>query len=214
MSPSTLLRAGEAHSQGKAPTRRLFVACEFDESLRRALLATIDDLREELGQEAGSVRWICVDQLHLTVRFVGHVQPEVATRLTELFRSSIALPPFRSRLGALQAFPSLRRPRVVSVGISEGQASFEVLHLEVSNRLATVGVPREERRYHPHVTVGRVREQAPRMSKLSHVLQRCEPIAGETVIDHVTLFESRLSPVGASYTPLVRAAFEAAIENT
>jgi RNA 2',3'-cyclic 3'-phosphodiesterase len=197
-----------------ARTHRLFVACECDGEIRETLLAAMETLRGKLGRnEADNIRWVGPDQLHVTIRFIGHVDHEVAARLTELFRPSIALPPFQCRFGPLQAFPSPRRPRVVSVGIDEGHASFEALHLEVSTRLMTMGVPPEERRYHPHVTVGRVREQVVRMSTLRNVLQDEEAIAGESLIDHVTLFESRLSPLGSSYTPLLRASLQGAIEN-
>jgi len=137
-------------------TLRLFIAINFPDELRAALHAAMEPLRA-----AGpDVRWVDAPRIHLTVKFLGeHPDGAVAPLVTSLTRIAAGYEPIPLALRGLNAFPNLRRPRVVWLGVS-ADPKLELLHHDVEAACAELGHPLVGRTYRPHVTLGRVRERA------------------------------------------------------
>ena len=184
---------------------RLFVAVELPPP---ALIAAADlsrVLQRRVSALAPQARftWIPADRMHLTIRFLGEV---ATTRLSPL-EAALSAPfdtgVFTLTLGDPGAFPPRGAPRVLWLGIDEGRAELMRLEQEVSTRLEGLRIPREERPYRPHLTLARAREpHGLRVPALLDDLPSITPSGG--LIDAITLFESRLSPRGPTYTPLRR----------
>jgi 2'-5' RNA ligase len=141
--------------------------------------------------------------MHLTLRFLGELAPQRAVgfgrQLPEVVRSGA---PLRLRLEGLGTFPSGGRPRVVWVGLAGDLGLLSGLQGAVEELARRFGVPGEERGFHPHLTLGRVRE----VSKLgpgwrSAVASASVQPVGWTVRE-VQLMRSELRPEGARYTEL------------
>ena len=181
---------------------RLFTAIELGEDARGRAGRLIDELRRRAAAMAPDARitWIPPDRLHLTLRFIGQVDDAGAGRLLHALRQPAGLTPFVVRWGRPGAFPARGAPRVLWVGVERGTAELEALEAEVSARLASAGLPREERPYRPHLTLARVREAAG--LRAAALFERSVPAPGETRVDAITLFESRLSPAGPAYIAL------------
>jgi 2'-5' RNA ligase len=185
---------------------RLFVAVELDEAVKReaarvarALAAALD----RLG--AGRpVAWVAEPNLHLTLQFLGEVDPTAARAVGDRVSEPLAIPPFDVALGRLGTFPPSGPPRVIWVGVTEGADALAAAHDEVSRRLEGLGFPREDRPFRAHLTLGRVK--APLVPRLSEILAGTS-LAREARcrVDHVTLFESHLSPRGATYSVVATA---------
>ncbi|HEY3158648.1 MAG TPA: RNA 2',3'-cyclic phosphodiesterase [Vicinamibacterales bacterium] len=184
---------------------RLFVAAEIGE----ALATTVAELSRELQRRAGEtarhakVTWVPADRLHLTVRFIGEVDDARAAAIREALEPPLNIAPFDLTLAGAGAFPKGGAPRVLWVGVVSGQDQLIAAERAISAGLARLGIPEEERPYRPHLTLARVREAAGlRTARLLEGLT--DRTLGTVRIDAITLFQSKLSPKGPTYTPLLR----------
>lgn len=183
---------------------RLFVAVDLDESVRRAALRLARTLRERLEPSQVQASWVAPGNLHLTLKFLGEVEERLATEVRAAMAPPFGEPRFECELAGVGAFPPTGPARVLWLGISAGAEALVRLQAEVESRVRPFGFPPESRPFSAHLTVARFRTPAP--TKVRELLGEGSsgPI-GRCAIDHVTLYQSHLSPRGATYTPLARA---------
>jgi 2'-5' RNA ligase len=181
---------------------RLFTAIELPDDARAAIAAVQKTVAAALSDTPRSLRLVRPEHLHLTLVFIGEVPDERGRAMVDVMSAAIPRAPFTIEFGGIGVFPPSGPPRICWLGVREGADDVVRLHAQVAVRLGGVGVAREERPYHPHLTLGRWRDRARR------VKSRIGPLA-ETVarvpVSAVTLFESRLSPAGPAYTRLASA---------
>jgi RNA 2',3'-cyclic 3'-phosphodiesterase len=179
---------------------RCFVAVLLPEQMRARLGSVCAELR---GQTPG-LSWVKADNLHLTLRFLGEVEPmmlgHVRAAVTD---AAAAVPPFTVSLGGLGGFPQGRGPRVLWAGVSTGGDEMTALHRALEAALAARGIPREGRSFHPHVTLARVRD-ARGADGLASALG-AGPSFGEVRVSALHLMRSELDPRGARHTVLAEA---------
>jgi len=167
------------------------------------------DVRERLGAlrrsapEGARVSWLAPDSIHLTLKFLGDVAPD---RLERLKAALVALPWERGAvsytLSRVGGFPNLTRPRVLWVGVDQGGDVVIDLAAAVDVVARRLGFPREERRFTPHLTIGRVKSPPDRDWGDRFVRAvRFEPAIVRA--DQLILYRSRLLPSGAEHTPLL-----------
>ncbi len=178
---------------------RSFIAIALPPECRAAIARAASPLRAKRVRAS----WTPERNLHLTLKFLGEIAAdridELVARMEEGARE---IPPFSFQLAEAGAFPSVRAPRVLWIGIREPLELAGKLHQNMENALAGAGIPRDDRPFHPHVTVARVKS-------------RVAPGWGESVVSALSatpfgavfarsygLYESRLSPSGAAYTVL------------
>jgi 2'-5' RNA ligase len=184
---------------------RAFVAVELPEDARAALARW----QSRLKAAGADVAWTAPEHLHVTMRFLGEID-DVQRAAVERCASAAAEPvaPFDAALSAPGAFPSIRRPRVVWMGIGQGADALAQVAGALERGLAAAGIAPEDRGFVAHVTLGRVR--SPRgVGRLAAPLEApgWSPPAPFR-IDHLTLFQSRLSSAGPTYTALRRFPFK------
>ncbi len=182
---------------------RLFLAVELDEPVRRAAADTAGALAgalERAGIRRG-IAWVAPGNLHFTLHFLGEVEPATARAVVERMAAPLDVAAFDLSLSGLGTFPPSGPPRVIWLGVAEGARELAAVHAEVGLRLDGLGLPRENRPFGAHLTLGRVK--APLGPRLREALA-ATPTARESRcrVDHVTLFESRLSARGATYSVL------------
>jgi 2'-5' RNA ligase len=133
--------------------------------------------------------------LHLTLKFLGDVEetelPEVVAAVA---RASTGTPPFGFETRSLGAFPSPARPRVLWVGI-EPVDELMALQQAIDGELTKLGFPREKRRFHPHITLGRIRD--PRAESVQGILDDLVAPEEKVVVNEVRVMRSTLRPGGA-----------------
>lgn len=145
-------------------------------------------------------RWIPPENYHLTLKFLGDAPPETAHDLARAAGRAVAgLGPVEVRYGAFGAFPSLERPRVLVYGITAGEAELGRIAAAIDDAAASLGFPRERRRFRAHLTLARVRR--PLSPETIDALRRMPdlPPGAAHVVDRVLLVSSRLEPDGARY---------------
>jgi 2'-5' RNA ligase len=184
---------------------RLFVAVEIDSNVQAAATQVIDELRRRTAQSAPHARvtWVKPGHLHLTVRFIGEVEADLTGRILTSLGEPLRVPAFGLTLAGTGTFPPKRPPRVIWAGIDAGMNELHALEREVRARLDRLIAPDGDRAYHPHLTLGRVRNPAGLRPRV--LLDGFETVVfGVIRVGAVTLFESRLSPSGPTYVVLGR----------
>jgi 2'-5' RNA ligase len=133
---------------------RLFTAVTLDPPLQ----AAIHEEAAALLDGAGRVGTVPVENLHVTLKFIGDVHREDLPALDRvLAESAPAVVSGEIEVEGFGAFPNLRRPRVLWVGVSDPQGILQPVHGRLNEALAPFGAKREKKRFVPHVTIGRVR---------------------------------------------------------
>ncbi len=169
-----------------------------------------DEVRDALAQEverlqsvAPAVGWVRPENLHLTLKFLGHVSLETLARVEAgLAEAAADQHPLALAFAGLGAFPSIERPRVIWAGIVEGDEALVTLQARIEATLARQEIPREERPFHPHLTLGRVRESRQARPLVSAVRAREKVPFGSQKVPAIHLMRSDLHPHGARYTIL------------
>lgn len=181
-------------------TTRTFLALTLDAEPLRACSRLIAHLRYRVD----GVRWIPADNLHVTLAFLGDVVareiPELCDAVAEVCARHH---PFELGLAGMGAFPDLRRPRVLWIGVDHGVTESARLEESLSRRLASFGYRRENRAYVPHLTIGRIKGNLRWKSSADKTLAELATWTGGTseVMD-VKVMSSELSPSGPKYRTL------------
>lgn len=152
------------------------------------------------------MRWVRPEGIHLTLKFLGQVGEQGLQRVRRVLgEAAQAHRPFTLDLTSVGAFPDMRRPRVVWVGVEEREGELARLQAALERGLARLGFEAGRRPFHPHLTLGRVRKSATasQVARLGAALAGWRShIAGSFEVGAVTLFRSDLRPEGAVYTSL------------
>lgn len=181
---------------------RLFIAVNFPNELRAQWAAETAPLRSV----APEVRWVSLAQLHLTVAFLGE-QPEA---LVEGLRAMLdATTAGRGRLSlevqGIGAFPNWRRPRVVWWGITPAPPLMALAEA-VARGCRALGMPGEDRPFHPHITLARIDGRV-RPSRLRRLVDVAHAMTARSTTDvgSLDLMVSTLASGGATHEVLHRA---------
>jgi len=190
----------------KLMTLRTFIAIPLSSEQEENLAAIERHLQRKVP--AGTVRWVKPANIHITLHFLGDVLQERIPSIEQALESVTRLmPAFTCQLAGMGAFPNMRRPRVIWVGIQDTESRLELLHTALGEALTTIGFRPERRPFSPHLTLGRVsrRATAAEIQDLSSVLRQTDiGDLGPLPIQEVILFRSDLTPSGPIYAPLAR----------
>jgi 2'-5' RNA ligase len=181
---------------------RLFVAIDVSDETR----AQLRRVREQLAQRLTNVprpprvTWVADNAAHVTIRFIGEVPDSIAEHVRAAMASPLAGPAYTIEFSGVGVFPKGSRPRVVWIGATRGQAETAAVAAAVNQRLDPIVGPGESRPFRAHLTLARVKEPTP--FDWSGALATIDSGRTRSVVDHVTLYQSRTSPAGPTYTPL------------
>ncbi len=178
---------------------RSFLAIELPPPITKG----IERVQGDLKQSHADVRWVEPSRIHLTLKFFGDIDEGACDGIMDAVgRAASQVKPFTLAVKGLGAFPSMRNPRVIWLGIEDGGEVLKPLQGAVEEGLREIGYPREERGFKPHLTVGRVRSGRGK----SELIRAMEGILGadlgEFRVERLVLFKSDLRPSGPIYTGL------------
>ena len=186
---------------------RLFVAVDIDDRARRIAEETAQALRRDIGN-ASNIRWVPAENLHLTVRFVGHVQDDRVPALLDALTPPLDIAPFAVELAGCGVFPPSGAPRVIWIGLTVGLPGLAALHEEFDRRLAPFGFEPERRPFSAHLTLARIKDQSrgarPGLPKsvraaVQQAIRDVTPRSTRCRVTRATIFQSHLSPRGPRY---------------
>ena len=175
---------------------RLFFAVDTPPAVRAELVR----LRDHLRDSRADARWESDDKLHCTLKFLGDTPDRLVGAICDAVTPLVAgTGPIEVRYASVGCFPNNRRPRIVWAGMQDSGGHLTGLAQAIDRACGEFGFQREERPFHPHVTLGRVRS----LVSSDDLLSRIESITfeGPTVMIHeILLVQSTLKPTGSVYT--------------
>ncbi|NQT47255.1 MAG: RNA 2',3'-cyclic phosphodiesterase [Candidatus Omnitrophica bacterium] len=181
---------------------RSFIAIELSKEIQGEL----GNLIAELKQVEGDIRWAKVENIHLTLKFLGNLSTEELDIVKRVMDKTISgVQNFTLSLGKLGGFPNFNRPRVIWVGIDKGADEVRRINGQLEDLLAKEGFEREEREFHPHLTLGRIKTRKGLSPGFRITPGWNCPCSMD--VSHLTLFQSTLTPKGSIYTPLKTSSF-------
>jgi 2'-5' RNA ligase len=186
---------------------RLFIAVDLDDDSRAAIEHEQKRIASAIDRGEKALAWVAVDRMHLTLMFLGEVLDAAAAPMIDAMSRDVSQPAFDAVLDGIGVFPpdSARKPpRVLWLAVTRGADRIISVQREIAARMDGLGAAIEDRAFHPHLTLARWRRS--NWSDRGRVADAARPGAiADIRIDHVTLYQSRLSSAGPSYTPLARA---------
>ncbi len=182
---------------------RSFVALEISDEVKEKL----GRLLGELQRTNATIKWVEVENLHLTLKFLGEVPESQIEDIAETLKAvAQGTFPFSFTVQGVSGFPDLRKPRVLWVGVEATEALMRLQRM-VEKAMENLGFEPEGRGYHPHITIGRVKAMVG-IEKVKTILsENVNTVFGVVFATHLTLFRSDLSKEGPTYTPLAKLPF-------
>ena len=163
--------------------------------------AHLGAIAADLAARTRGLSWVKPENLHVTLRFLGDLDDDAVARAAAAVSGSLAdATAPRGRLGPLSAFPTLRRPRVLWAGLSEGAEAVSALAVAVDGGLRGAGFGPADRPFRAHVTLARVREGARGLEAIRDATVPEPP--PPALLDRVAVMKSDLHPSGSRYTAL------------
>jgi 2'-5' RNA ligase len=179
---------------------RSFLAFELPPDIKRM----VKDISEDIRRTRLDLKCVKVDNIHLTVVFMGNIRSEDVLAIGEEAGGVCAdFDPFEIALKGLGVFPNTRRPRVLWLGLEVETERISSFRDSLQERLLDFGVREEKRAFTPHLTLGRFRKPEKCDPLLGDIISRYADIKGPAGrLEELVMFKSELRPGGAEYTRL------------
>jgi 2'-5' RNA ligase len=188
------------------PLARVFCAVELPTQVRERAARHITRLRDAVPYARAS--WERMEKLHITLKFLGEIESNQVEALSDAASRAAQLArPFMLALEDAGAFPPRGVPRILWLGIKDLSGALIVLHKHLEEECERAGFAREERSFHPHVTIARIRtpRAARQLARLHHE-SGFEAI--EFSVTELVVMRSELAAGGSRYTEISRHRFE------
>jgi 2'-5' RNA ligase len=183
---------------------RLFIATSLKPEIQHEIDSVLQDLRVSIDQRY--IRWVKWTAMHVTLKFLGESSPNKIPDIKLSMDQVVAqFSPIEIALEDLGCFPNMRRPRILWLGIKEQTGSLQRLQGQLENEMSKLGFPKEKRKFHPHLTLGRAKARLSKSDyqQFANQIGRIPPTKiGHQHIDVISLIESDLKPSGPVYTTL------------
>ncbi|MBD3322726.1 MAG: RNA 2',3'-cyclic phosphodiesterase [Chitinivibrionales bacterium] len=169
---------------------RLFIAIDFPEPVKEKIA--------DIFYGVPHARWTSLDQIHLTIRFIGEVEEyffeEIKSALYTVHSAKMSI-----ALKGTGYFPLRKEPRVIWIGVEKNELLFQ-LSSRIERALVTAGCMPEKRKFHPHITIARIKEKVPSQKIMPFISNTALFSIPDIQIDHFSLYSSELTRNGAVHT--------------
>ncbi|SFN01872.1 RNA 2',3'-cyclic phosphodiesterase [Thermodesulforhabdus norvegica] len=181
---------------------RAFVAIDLPDRVKEHLSELMKSLVRDVPD---GVKWVNAYGVHITLKFLGDVRETQIPDLEKVIREVAGkYGSFSLFLKGCGAFPSIKKARVIWVGVDGDVGLLGDFKKELDNYLEPLGFPEEDREFRPHVTLGRVRRPSGNPSLAKSIASRMAFKTDFFTVEDVVLYQSILKPDGAEYRPIAR----------
>ncbi len=167
------------------------------------ILNKIEEVQRDFKTSQADVRWVSPEKIHLTLKFFGNIEESRVESIIQSIEKPVhttSLFPLKVR--GVGAFPHLKNPRVIWMGLVDEKEILISLQKELETTLEKIGFQAEDRPFHPHLTLGRMKSNRGRDELVGRMEKHREEEFGDFQVERVVLFKSDLRPTGPIYTPL------------
>jgi len=174
---------------------RLFIALNIPDELREVLRG----VQSRLKPCPGRISPVRPVNIHITLKFLGQTEEQRLNQLIEALSAvSASTRPFELHSGGLGAFPSMKTPRSLWVGMDESQ-ELRALKEAIEGALFNAGFEKDKKAFRPHLTLCRIRSKAASkaVAAMTGTMKAEKKVA--FVVDRFVLYKSILNPSGARY---------------
>lgn len=178
---------------------RTFIAIK----LTPEIISNISGVQEELKKSVIEVKWVKPENIHLTLKFLGHITPEELEKVKLATRETLKpFAPFEVSVSGLGAFPKIEYPRVIWVGIDKGKKELTKIASRIEENLAKIGFAKEKRGFSPHLTLGRIKSLKGGERLIETFTKLKAANLGSMRVTKISIMKSELRPLGPVYTSL------------
>src|SRR5512147_88377 len=180
---------------------RTFIAIELPDTIKES----VSRVQERLRTAGAQAAWTRPEGIHLTLKFLGEVEEAKAASITDALAGTCrGRGPLRLEIAGAGAFPNVKAPRVLWLGLSGDGEKLAALQAAVEDAMANLGFEREDRKFSPHLTLARVKFLKPRDNWLAMIEGVRDVKLGGFEADHVSLMKSELRREGAVYAEIAK----------
>ncbi len=175
---------------------RLFIAIDIPEHIKREISELIDILRKY----DVDIKWVIPENIHITLKFLGATPETLIGKIRESLLPIVSsYEPFYISIQSTGVFPNEKYPKVMWIGIMDSDLLKE-LRDSIETTSSLLGFQKDDKEFHPHLTLGRVRDQKGMLSLKKELKMFRDKLFGDFLVDQVKLMKSELKPKGAEYT--------------
>lgn len=186
---------------------RTFIAIELPKEIKEYLAG----IQDKLKAAQADVKWVEPKNIHLTLKFLGDRDDKKIEKIKAIIEEiTQSKNTFQICVSSLGAFPKISSPRVIWVGLDQGDAETINLAQGLEEKIAKIGIPKEDHPFSSHITIGRTRSGL-NVEKLAEMLTNMAGLMPQSFkAAKITLFKSTLT----AYGPIYEALKEANLKNT
>ena len=174
---------------------RCFIAIEITETIKKDMGGLI----EVLKKYDADVKWVNSENLHLTLKFLGNTSEGMIPKIIEsLTKIAFFYNPFYITIYTMGVFPNRKYPKVIWAGV-EGSDMLKKLRDDIEDSMSLIGYQKEDKKFHPHLTLGRVRSQRGIVNLIHGLDNFTGKDFGSIEVRNIKLMQSELKPTGAYY---------------
>jgi 2'-5' RNA ligase len=179
---------------------RAFLAFELSDPLKESMHRVSAELKNS-GLDA---KWVKIDNIHLTVLFLGDIEEQWIDQIDAAARMTCSqFAPFTIHLQGMGCFPNKKKARVLWLGLDGDLDRMADFQKKLQTGLKSLNIKEEDREFKPHLTLGRFRTPGHQGEILNSVLQQYQGLTSPSLsLTELVLFKSDLKPGGAEYTEL------------
>ncbi len=178
-------------------TYRTFIALPTSAEIKDKMALVQSDLK----RTQADVKWDATNKFHITLKFLGNVNQDKLENLYHVIGNAVnQQQAFELEYNSVGVFPNMNNPRVIWIGAEPNQKLMD-LQSNIQQTCMELGFPKEDRGFHPHVTLGRVRGR----KNISHLTEAIKSITFEPIVffcKELLIMKSDLKPEGSVYTVL------------
>lgn len=177
---------------------RSFIAIELSETVKSALA----ELQKKLKESRADIRWIKPENIHLTLKFLGNIDERITVGTERIIKEICKRHNmFTLEVKGISAFPGMKSPRVLWVGINNRDVLTKI-QKDIEDGMASLGVEHENRRFTPHLTLGRFRSVMGKENLIDKIELHKNESFGLIEAKSISLMRSDLKPAGAQHTKI------------
>lgn len=186
---------------------RLFVAIDIPTHTKNELISGYSEVKERLDTAGrGAVKWVQPQNWHITLKFLGEVPEKLCERCTYILTSCAhQYTPFKMRIRHMGCFPTPKRPKVLWAGVEEAVETLSPMSACLEEAFEEIGIAREERGFHAHLTFGRVKKFTPGIAQAMVDCLSTRVQSDWFEVRNLNLYKSVLTPKGPIYSLIFKA---------